>query len=116
MRTRWPRLLGPIPFLLLCGMAYLAFAWSVAEGADSSLARLIEGFRNTTIASVADAVDQVTGQRGFMYHDMRPLFKAKVVGPAVTALLRPSIKASGPTGPSHSLLAIDEAEPGSVVV
>jgi regulator of RNase E activity RraA len=51
-----------------------------------------------------------------MYHDMRPLFKAKVVGPAVTALLRPSIKASGPTGPSHSLLAIDEAEPGSVLV
>jgi len=116
MRTRWPRLLGSMTFLLVCLIAWLAPALSLAEGADPSLAQLIEGFRKTTVASVADAVDQVTGQRGFMYHDMRPLLKAKVVGPAITALLRPSIKASGPTGPSHSLLAIDEAEPGSVLV
>ena len=87
-----------------------------AEEAGLPLEDLIKGFRNTTVASVSDAVDQVTGQRGFMYHDMRPLFKAKVVGPAVTALIRPSIKASGPTGPNHSLLAIDEAPPGTVVV
>lgn len=116
MRTRWPRLLGWRTFLLLCVIAWFAPALSLVEGADPTLVQLIEGFRKTTVASVADAVDQVTGQRGFMYHDMRPLFKAKVVGPAVTALLRPSIKASGPTGPSHSLLAIDEAEPGAVLV
>lgn len=90
----------------------------VATGGDSDLplTRLIEGFKETTIASVSDAIDQVTGQRGFMHHDMRPLFKAKVVGPAVTALIRPSIKASGLTGPNYSLMAIDEADPGSVLV
>jgi len=87
-----------------------------AEEAGLSLTQLVEGFKKTTVASVSDAVDQVTGQRGFMYHDMRPLFKAKVVGPAVTALIRPSIKAGGPTGPNYSLIAIDEADPGSVVV
>ncbi|UCF73535.1 MAG: hypothetical protein JSW35_03515, partial [Deltaproteobacteria bacterium] len=54
-----------------------------AEEAGLSLTQLVEGFKKTTVASVSDAVDQVTGQRGFMYHDMRPLFKAKVVGPAV---------------------------------
>jgi 4-hydroxy-4-methyl-2-oxoglutarate aldolase len=86
------------------------------EAADLTLTQLVEGFKEATVASVSDAIDQVTGQRGFMYHDMRPLFKAKVVGPAVTALIRPSIKATGPTGPNHSLMAIDEAEPGSVVV
>ena len=33
---------------------------------------LIAGFKKSTVASVADAVDQITGQRGFMSHDMRP--------------------------------------------
>jgi len=105
--------------LIALGVVAL-FAWVAttekSEGADPALAQLIEGFKETTVASVSDAVDQVTGQRGFMYHDMRPLFKAKVVGPAVTALIRPSIKAGGPTGPNHSLMAIDEADPGSVLV
>jgi len=87
-----------------------------SEAAGPTLTQLVEGFKETTVASVSDAIDQVTGQRGFMYHDMRPLFKAKVVGAAVTAMIRPSIKATGPTGPNHSLMAIDEAEPRSVVV
>ena len=90
--------------ILLIALGVAALFASVAtteksEGADLPLAQLIEGFKKTTVASVSDAVDQVTGHRGFMYHDMRPLFKAKVVGPAVTALIRPSIKAGGPTGP-----------------
>ena len=87
-----------------------------AEGTDPNLKQLIEGFKKATVASVADAVDQATGRRGFMVHDMRPLFKAKMVGPAVTALIRPSIKATEPQVQNHSLMAIDEADPGSVVV
>jgi len=87
-----------------------------AEGTDPNLKQLIEGFKKATVASVADAVDQATGSRGFMVHDMRPLFKAKMVGPAVTALIRPSIKATEPQVQNHSLMAIDEADPGSVVV
>jgi len=102
--------------LLALGLATLLASVATAGDSDLPLTRLIEGFKKTTIASVSDAIDQVTGQRGFMYHDMRPLFKAKVVGPAVTALIRPSIKASAPTGPNHSLMAIDEADPGSVLV
>ncbi len=94
----------------------LAPAQLFAGQTDLSLSELVAGFKDTTVASVSDAVDQVTGQRGFMYHDMRPLAKAKVVGPAVTTQIRPSIKAGGPSGPNHMLLAIDEAAPGSVVV
>ena len=41
-------------------------------GEDESEQALIEGFKKSTVASVADAVDQITGQRGFMSHDMRP--------------------------------------------
>jgi 4-hydroxy-4-methyl-2-oxoglutarate aldolase len=102
--------------VLILALLTATIAWPEAEAAELSLAQLIEGFQKTTVASVADAVDQVTGQRGFMYHDMRPLFRAKIVGPAVTALLRPSLRTSGPAVTSHSLQAIDEAEPGSVLV
>jgi len=112
---------GRFLVLLKAMICTLMIAWLVpallsAEGAELSLTQLIEGFNKATLGSVADAVDQVTGQRGFMYHDMRPLFKAKIVGPAVTALIRPSIQATGPQVPNHSLMAIDEANPGSVLV
>jgi regulator of RNase E activity RraA len=105
--------------LMALGLVILCASIAViekSEAADLTLTQLVEGFKETTVASVSDAIDQVTGQRGFMYHDMRLLFKAKVVGPAVTALIRPSIKATGPTGPNHSLMVIDEADPGSVLV
>ena len=42
--------------------------------------------------NIADAVEEATGQRGFMTHDMKPIFKTKIVGPAATALLRPVLR------------------------
>ena len=33
---------------------------------------LIAGFSRSTVASVADAVDQVVGRRGYLAHDLRP--------------------------------------------
>ena len=123
MRPRewwWKKTGALVPLAIASVLAWavglMAPALPAAEGADLTLAQLVEGFNKATLGSVADAVDQVTGQRGFMFHDMRPLFKAKVVGPAVTALLRPSIKATEPQIRNFSLMAIDEAAPGSVLV
>ena len=45
---------------------------------------LIEGFRLVEAASVADAMEQLYGQRAHMSHEMRPLFTTKFAGPAVT--------------------------------
>ncbi|PYQ39114.1 MAG: hypothetical protein DMF77_22405 [Acidobacteria bacterium] len=42
--------------------------------------------------NVADAVDEATGLRGFMARDMKPVFKAKVIGPAATVLLRKALR------------------------
>jgi len=75
---------------------------------------VVEGFRNVTTASVADAVDQITGKRGYMSHEIKPrINEKKLVGPAVTVL-------EGPTGeslpPKHALDLIDEAAPGSIIV
>lgn len=79
---------------------------------------LIAGFSKTTVASVADAVDQVIGRRGFMSHDMRPRIAGKFVGRARTALMREtSPDKAGPTvSAKHSVEMIDAAKPGEVGV
>src|ERR1039458_63764 len=38
---------------------------------------LIEGLRNVEVASVADAIEQLYGQKAYMSHDMRPVAKTK---------------------------------------
>ena len=83
---------------------------------------VIEGFKKTTVASVADAVDQVIGRRGFLSHDMRPRTlqgdAAKFVGPATTALMRQATpdKAIPALSAKHSVAMIDAAQPGAVGV
>jgi len=75
---------------------------------------VIDSFKTVSTASVADAVEQVVGQRGYMHHAIKPRINdAKVVGPAVTVL-------EGPTDeklpPQHALDLIDESPAGSVMV
>jgi len=108
---------------LLLAVLSLAAGLGAFQAARRAAARpadpLLDGFRKTTTASVSDAVDQVARARGFLAHDMRPIFDAKIAGRAVTALLRPLEKAgeaSGSLGVSHSIQAIDESGPGQVVV
>ncbi|MBY0503787.1 MAG: RraA family protein [Bryobacteraceae bacterium] len=93
----------------------------LVAGALTADDALLEGFRRTTVASVADAVDQITGQRGFLSHDMRPRIIGpnipdRFVGRATTALLRATTKekASAQLSAKHSVEMIDNAAPGSV--
>ena len=79
-----------------------------------TLEELIAGFRLVATASVADAVDKVSGKTGFLSQDIKPrINENKICGPAVTIL-------EGPTqefvAPEHALDAIDEADAGSVIV
>ncbi len=77
------------------------------------LQHLIAGFRVVTTASVADAVDRVVKRPGFMSHEIKPILKAKIVGPAVTILECASTESHPPT---HALQAIDAAEPGAILI
>jgi 4-hydroxy-4-methyl-2-oxoglutarate aldolase len=77
---------------------------------------LIEGFRNVEVASVADAMEQLYGQRVYMSHHMRPLFTTKFAGPAVTVLLKKEEHKEGAPASQGMLDAIDAAPPGSVYV
>jgi regulator of RNase E activity RraA len=77
---------------------------------------LIEGFRGVEVASVADATEQLYGQRSYMSHDMRPLFKTKFAGPAVTVLMKKEEHKEGSAASQGMLDAIDAAPAGSVYV
>lgn len=79
---------------------------------------LIAGFSKRTVASVADAVDQVCGRRGFLSHRIRPVAPGKVVGRATTSLVRPAEKdrATPAAATKHSVEMIENAKPGDVGV
>jgi 4-hydroxy-4-methyl-2-oxoglutarate aldolase len=79
---------------------------------------LLRGFYRSTVASVADAVDQVTGQRGYMIHDMRPMVGMKFVGRAATSLVKPATPEESTPALStrHSVEMIDTAKAGEVGV
>lgn len=103
------RFLAPV----LLAAALAAGGWMYAQPSGDPL---IEGFRLVEVASVADAVEQLHGQRAHMSHEMRPVFTTKFAGPAVTVLLRKEEHKEGAAASQGMLNAIDAAPPGSVYV
>ena len=87
--------------------------WAMAQTPADPL---IEGLRNVEVASVADAMEQLYGQKMYMSHDMRPLAKTKFAGPAVTVLLKKEEHKEGSKASQGMLDAIDAAPAGSVYV
>jgi Demethylmenaquinone methyltransferase len=106
-----------IVFLIAISLV-LVVGFQAASQKQTSQDPLIAGFEKTTVASVADAVDQVVGRRGFLSHEMRPRVEGKIVGRAVTALVRPAPpdKATPALAVKHSVEMIDNAKPGEVGV
>jgi regulator of RNase E activity RraA len=104
--------------VLLIFLAAALMAFQAAPQRASSADPLIAGFERSTVASVADAVDQITGERGFMSHDMRPRIEGKFVGRAATALVRAASadKATATLAAKHSVEMIDAAQRGEVGV
>ena len=87
--------------------------WAMAQTPGDPL---IEGLRNVEVASVADAMEQLYGQKAYMSHDMRPISKTKFAGPAYTVLLKKEEHKEGSKASQGMLDAIDAAPPGSVYV
>ena len=107
------------PILLACFLlrgAASAAEPGLASVKDLSASEIMAVLKQASTGNIADALDEATGQRGYMYTDMRPLFKSKIVGPAATAVLRPVLKTDGRSYPNRALEILDEAPPGSVLV
>ncbi len=100
--------------LYLAAVAAVASSvWLMAQPAVEGPA---DGFRMVEVASVADAIEQLYGQRAYMSHEMRPLSPSKFAGPAVTVLLKKEEHKEGSAASNGMLDAIDAAPAGSVYV
>lgn len=77
------------------------------------LAQLVDGFGKVAVASVADAVDKVCGQRGYLHSVIKPRINdTRICGPAATVLEAATDEF---VPPQHALDLIDEAPQGSVI-
>ncbi|MGB7845561.1 MAG: RraA family protein [Candidatus Acidiferrum sp.] len=78
-------------------------------------AAFLEGFRHVEVASVSDALEQLTGRKMYMSHRMRPIFTTKFAGFAVTVLLKKEAN-EDPNALNGMLAAIDQGSKDSVYV
>jgi len=105
--------------VLMAGVA--ALAWAPAgkthqsETPASDDASLLEGFRHVEVASVSDALEQMTGKKMYMSHRMRPIFSTKFAGVALTVLLKKESN-HDPDALNGMLAAIDHGGANSVYV
>src|SRR5215472_3464868 len=83
---------------------------------SSSDASLLDGFRHVEVASVSDALEQITGKRMYMSHRMQPIFTTKFAGYAVTVRLKKDEANRDPGALDGMLAAIDQGPPNSVYV
>lgn len=77
---------------------------------------LISEYRHVEVASVSDALEQLTGKRMYMSHRMQPLFTARFAGFARTVLLKKDEGNTDPNALSGMLAAIDDGSADSVYV
>ena len=64
----------------LYGVAIIGLAVAMWLMAQPPADPLSDGFRYVEVASVADAMEQLYGQKGYMSHEMRPLATSKFAG------------------------------------
>src|SRR5271168_525583 len=77
---------------------------------------LIAEFRRVEVASVSDALEQITGKRMYMTHHMQPIFTTKFAGFARTVQLKKDEGNDDPGALTGMLAAIDEGSTDSVYV
>jgi regulator of RNase E activity RraA len=77
---------------------------------------LISDYRHVEVASVSDAIEQLTGKRMYLSHRMHPLFTTKFAGFARTVLLKKDEGNSDPNALNGMLAAIDDGSANSVYV
>jgi regulator of RNase E activity RraA len=105
---------------LVIVLTILLAIWLAAQSSSGSMARsdkdLLEGFRRVEVASVSDAIEQLTGQRMYLSHRMQPIFTTKFAGFARTVQLKKDEGNNDPKALAGMLAAIDEGAEDSVYV
>jgi regulator of RNase E activity RraA len=115
---------GKMAFVLVGSIALLFVFLSAGRSGETQNppaavaatdAELLEGFRHVEVASVSDALEQLTGKKMYMTHRMRPIFTTRFAGRALTVLLKKETNRD-PDALKGMLQAIDSGTPNSVYV
>jgi regulator of RNase E activity RraA len=107
--------------LAVAGAVAAAFAWAPMAktpqqpGGATDSAALLEGYRHVEVASVSDAIEQLSGRKMYMSHRMRPIFNTRFAGFALTVLLKKEAN-EDPNALNGMLAAIDQGTKDSVYV
>jgi regulator of RNase E activity RraA len=99
-----------------CGAMFLRAQSVTGTTAPQTDDALIADFRRVEVASVSDALEQLTGKRMYMSHRMHPIMTTKFAGFARTVLLKKDEGNSDPAALNGMLAAIDEGSTDSVYV
>jgi len=107
--------------LVVAGVAAGALGWPPAAktrqqpsaGGDASF--LLEAYRHVEVASISDALEQLTGRKMYMSHRMRPIFNTRFAGFALTVRLKKEAN-EDPNALNGMLAAIDQGGKDSVYV
>lgn len=102
-------------------LAMSAGVWTVRAQSNSNPggiadSEMIAQFRRVEVASVSDAIEQLTGKRMYMTHHMQPIFTTKFAGFARTVQLKKDEGNKDPNALTGMLEAIDQGGPDSVYV
>src|SRR5581483_4542564 len=109
-------ILAALLLVALINAAWLVRAQNSSPAPATNEKILVEGFRRVEVASVSDALEQLTGQRMYMSHHMQPIFTSKLAGFARTVRLKKDEGNTDPKALSGMLAAIDEGSENSVYV
>jgi regulator of RNase E activity RraA len=77
---------------------------------------LLDSYRHVEVASVSDALEQLTGKKMYLSHKMHPIFPTKFAGFALTVKLRKDEGNKDPGALTGMLAAIDQGSQNSVWV
>jgi len=87
-----------------------------ASSSSLTDSELVAQFRRVEVASVSDAIEQITGKKMYMTHHMQPIFTSKFAGFARTVQLKKDEGNKDPEALTGMLEAIDQGATDSVYV
>jgi regulator of RNase E activity RraA len=109
---------------LIAGILFLGAMWQLsvslqAQSPTSPLNEsdaLLDSYRHVEVASVSDALEQLSGRKMYLSHKMQSIFPAKFVGFALTVKLSKDEGNKDPAALGGMLAAIDQGTRNSVWV
>jgi regulator of RNase E activity RraA len=112
-------------WFVIVGILFIGVTWQVTSSLSAQSTSsvplndneaILDSYRHVEVASVSDALEQLTGRKMYLSHKMQPIFPARFAGFALTVKLSKDEGNKDPGALSGMLAAIDQGAQSSVWV